>query len=41
MNRIFLQTLNMDIKNAEFQADFESVEKVAETFMRKKLKTKK
>ncbi len=30
----------MGIKNVEFDADFESVEKAAKKFMRKKLSTK-
>jgi hypothetical protein len=34
---IFSNVFDMDIKNAEFDAEFESVEKVAKRFTRRKL----
>ncbi len=39
--KIFFQKCNIGIKNAELDADFESVEKVAENIKRKKLSMKK
>ncbi len=38
--RIWLQSLKKDVKNAEFHADFESVEKVAKKYTKKRLQAK-